>query len=117
MATIAEEITALRQRISEAYDVIDQKGGDVPLERTSWNLSASIDSIPAGGGATENVNGISSLYAVQPKLQSNGTFTGTLRNGPYHVDWSNLTQVNAYSRMPAGMFGRYGFWSYADLET
>lgn len=48
MATIAEEISALRERISEAYDVIDQKGGDVPFDRTSWNLSASIDSIPTG---------------------------------------------------------------------
>lgn len=49
MATIAEEISALRERISSAYDVIDQKGGDVPFDRTSWNLSASIDSIPTGG--------------------------------------------------------------------
>lgn len=63
MATIAEEISALRQRISSAYDVIDQKGGDVPAERTSWNLSASIDSIQTGGDP-EDVNGISSLYAV-----------------------------------------------------
>ena len=46
MATIAEEISALRGRIIAAYDVIDAKGGDVPEERTSWNLSTSIDSIP-----------------------------------------------------------------------
>lgn len=48
MATIAEEISALRERISGAYDVINQKGGDVPFDRTSWNLSASIDSIRTG---------------------------------------------------------------------
>lgn len=48
MGTIAEEISALRERISEAYDVIDQKGGDVPFDRTSWNLSASIESIRTG---------------------------------------------------------------------
>lgn len=51
MATIAAEISALRQRISAAYDVIDAKGGDVPFDRTSWNLSASIDSIRTGGDA------------------------------------------------------------------
>lgn len=67
MATIAEEISALRERISGAYDVIDQKGGDVPFDRTSWNLSASIDSIRTGADP-EDVNGISSLYAVQPEL-------------------------------------------------
>lgn len=53
MATIAEEISALRGRISAAYDVIDAKGGDVPFERTSWNLSASIDSIRTGGGGED----------------------------------------------------------------
>ena len=51
MATIAEEISALRERISGAYAVINQKGGDVPFERTSWNLSASIESIRTGEGA------------------------------------------------------------------
>ena len=63
MATIAEEISALRERISVAYDRIDAKGGNVPEDRTTWNLSTAINSIPARGDS-ENVNGISSLYAV-----------------------------------------------------
>lgn len=46
MGTIAEEITALRGRIGGAYDVIGQKGGTVPGDRTSWNLGAAIESIP-----------------------------------------------------------------------
>lgn len=117
MATIAEEITALRQRISEAYDVIDQKGGDVPLERTSWNLSASIDSIPAGGDP-EDVNGISSLYAVQPEFDSTlGYFTGTHRAGPYHVDLSYLTRIYDYKTKPCSLFGRAGLWTYNTLSS
>ena len=116
MATIAEEISALRGRISAAYDVIDQKGGDVPLERTSWNLSASIDSIRTGG-EPEDVNGISSLYAVIPAIDEDGKFSGTLQNGPYHVDWSNMRVVNAYVTSPRSLLGRPGFWSYEDLST
>lgn len=65
MATIAEEISALRGRISAAYDVIDAKGGDVPEDRTSWNLSASIDSIRTGGDPEASL-GVSSLYALMP---------------------------------------------------
>ena len=50
MATIAEEITALSGRIQEAYDVCEAKGATMPQSKTTWNLSSTIDSIPAGGG-------------------------------------------------------------------
>jgi len=117
MATIAEEISALRERISGAYDVIDQKGGDVPFERTSWNLSASIESIRTGGDP-EDVNGISSLYAVQPELDpTTGFFTGTQRTGPYHADLSYLTTVSRYATKTCSLFGRPGLWTYNDLST
>lgn len=117
MATIAEEISALRERISEAYDVIDQKGGDVPFERTSWNLSASIDSIRTGG-EPEDVNGISSLYAVQPEFDPElGYFTGTHRAGPYHVDLSRLTSTPDAKTRPCSLFGRPGIWNYSNLST
>lgn len=92
MATIAEEITALRQRISEAYDVIDQKGGDVPFDRTSWNLSASIDSIRTGG-EPEATLGVSSLYAVMPN-EGTATSFGQPMGGPYKLDLSFLTAIN-----------------------
>ena len=92
MATIAEEITALRQRISAAYDVIDQKGGDVPFDRTSWNLSASIDSIRTGGDP-ESTLGVSSLYAVMPN-EGTATSFGQPMGGPYKLDLSFLTAIN-----------------------
>jgi len=62
--TIAEEISALQDRIDVAYDHIAAKGGTVPAETDSWHLSTAIDSIPAGGGAQEAVDGVSSLYSV-----------------------------------------------------
>jgi len=63
------------------------------------------------------VNGISSLYAVQPELQSNGKFTGTLRTGPYNLDLSYLTAVSIYANSLNCLVGRTGFWGYDDLST
>lgn len=88
----------------------------MPFERTSWNLSASIDSIRTGGDP-EDVNGISSLYAVVPAIDSDGKFSGTLQEGPYHVDWSNMRHVSAFANSPRSLLGRPGFWGYKDLST
>lgn len=49
MATIAEEINDLKGRISAAYDVCETKGATIPSEKTTWNLSSTIESIPSGG--------------------------------------------------------------------
>lgn len=88
----------------------------MPFDRTSWNLSASIDSIRTGADP-EDVNGISSLYSVQPELQSDGRFTGTLRNGPYNLDLSYLTAISIYANSLNSLVGRPGFWEYEDLST
>lgn len=114
--TIAEEISALRDRIDVAYDHIAAKGGTMPAETDSWHLSTAIDSIPAGG-EPEDVNGISSLYAVIPAIGSNGKFSGTLQKGPYHVDWSTMTIISGYVSSPRSLLGRPGFWNYEDLST
>lgn len=58
MANIAEEISALRERIDVAYEHIGAKGGTIPATTDSWNLGAAIDSIPAGSGG-------SSRYALE----------------------------------------------------
>lgn len=79
-------------------------------------MSASIESIRTGGDP-EDVNGISSLYAVIPAIDEEGKFSGTLQNGPYHVDWSNMHIVSGYVTSPRSLLGRPGFWSYNDLST
>lgn len=64
----------------------------MPFDRTSWNLSASIDSIRTGGDPESSL-GVSSLYAVMP---SEGTATsfGQPMGGPYKLDLSFLTAIN-----------------------
>lgn len=80
-------------------------------------MSASIESIRTGG-EPEDVNGISSLYAVQPEFDPNlGYFTGTYRAGPYHVDLSRLTSTPDAKTRPCSLFGRPGIWSYSNLST
>ena len=58
MATIAEEISALRERIDTAYEHVGAKGGTIPATTDSWNLGAAIDSIPTGSSG-------SSRYALE----------------------------------------------------
>lgn len=46
--SIASAIRDLSARIDVAYDHIAAKGGTVPADTDSWNLSTAIDSIPTG---------------------------------------------------------------------
>ena len=48
MATIAEEINDLKSRVSSAYDACELKGATIPQDKTTWNLSSTIESIPSG---------------------------------------------------------------------
>lgn len=87
MATIAEEISALRGRISAAYDVIDQKGGDVPEDRTSWNLSASIDSIRTGDADPAAIVPVRYLKSTGTQyIDTVRYFTSTNNGNENHVE-------------------------------
>ena len=49
MATIAEEINDLKSRVNSAYDACELKGATIPQDKTTWNLSSTIESIPSSG--------------------------------------------------------------------
>ena len=48
MATIAEEINDLKSRVDSAYDACEIKGATILQDKTTWNLSSTIESIPSG---------------------------------------------------------------------
>ena len=48
--TIADEITALSGRIQAAYVAAEEMGATIPATKDTANLSATIESIPQGGG-------------------------------------------------------------------
>ena len=47
---IANEIATLKTNITNAYNSINTKGGTIPTNKNTENLSSAIDSIPSGGG-------------------------------------------------------------------
>lgn len=48
--SIANEIATLKTNITNAYNSINTKGGTIPTNKNTENLSSAIDSIPSGGG-------------------------------------------------------------------
>lgn len=50
--SIASELTKLETDITNAYSTINTKGGTIPSNKNTDNLSAAINSIPSGGSAT-----------------------------------------------------------------
>lgn len=65
--TIASQITALANNISDAYDMVAQRGGTVPQRKNAENLDTAIATIPSGG--------ITKDY-------------GTVTIADYHIDWT-----------------------------
>lgn len=51
--SIATAITALSARIQDAYAACEGKGATIPATKNTANLSATIDSIPSGGGGLQ----------------------------------------------------------------
>lgn len=49
--SIATAITDLSGRIQGAYAALESKGATMPGTKDTWHLSATIDTIPAGGGS------------------------------------------------------------------
>lgn len=53
--SVATAITALSARIQDAYAACESRGATMPVTRDTANLSATIDSIPSGGGGGPNL--------------------------------------------------------------
>lgn len=50
--SIASQLQALESNISDAYDMVSQRGGTVPQRKNMENLDDAIATIPSGGGST-----------------------------------------------------------------
>lgn len=47
--SVESEILRIQHNIANAYAAVSEKGGEVPLQPTSANLAAAVESIQAGG--------------------------------------------------------------------
>ena len=52
--SIATQLQALENNISDAYDMVSQRGGTVPVRKNMENLPAAIASIPSAGVNNNN---------------------------------------------------------------
>lgn len=53
--SVATALTTLSARIQDAYDALEAKGATMPASRNSYNLSATIDTVPTGGGSVYGI--------------------------------------------------------------
>lgn len=51
--SIESEILRIQHNVANAYAAVSEKGGEVPLQPTSSNLAAAVESIPSGGSGGE----------------------------------------------------------------
>ena len=65
--SITSELTKLETDITNAYDAVQIKGGTIPTDKNTNNLSTAINSIPSGGSAT----------LITKTITENGTYDAT----------------------------------------
>ena len=51
--SISNELNTLKANISNAYNAIQAKGGTIPTNKNTQNLSDAINTIQGGGGGTD----------------------------------------------------------------
>lgn len=71
--SIASELQNLNDKILDAYDAVNDKGGTIPSAKNMANLSTAISSITTGGGGGSSDFDFSSFYNFTKS--ASGTFT------------------------------------------
>ena len=99
---IANEIATLKTNITNAYNSINTKGGTIPTNKNTENLSSAIDSIPSGGGDVSD-------YFTTPLVSgglANPTYTYSYTSGinasllkiPANISFSSYDSATAMFR-------------------
>lgn len=78
---IADTINSMKTNITNAYNAIQAKGGTIPTNKNLENLSAAINSIPAGG-----IEEVSTVAALKAKVTAENVgkfykYTGASSDG------------------------------------
>ena len=122
--SIATSLTKLETDITNAYNTINTKGGTIPSNKNTNNLSTSINSIPSGGSAT----------LITKTITENGTYDATDDNADgysevtvnvvpsseYIVTLENLHDSstdfqNTYINASTGELINYNGWDSTDF--
>lgn len=124
--SIASQITALENNISDAYAMVAQRGGTIPQRKNMENLDTAIATIPSGGQQTGIPRDVSSS-GVYGKPTSNYSFS--LPSGAtkleawalYYAFYSslNLTSVDmgSLTEITTSNAATYAFYSCNGLTS
>lgn len=114
--TIAEEINDLKSRVSAAYDACEEKGAEMPEDKTTWNLSTTIQSIPAGG-TTDPASILSNLFVSNPsECYAIRDEEGKFDLGIVNYDYQGLNAISSlYSTAAIDGTRTYQFRYWYDL--
>lgn len=135
--SVESEILRIQHNIANTYAAVSEKGGEVPLQPTSANLAAAVESIPAGGSnfttddtlqlSEENILGVTSpVQGVYTSAEYDALSEQQKNKGLYFINevintgewWSpHLTSNNtptpyvasASSELSASMAAWYAF--------
>lgn len=91
--SIASQLTALEGNISNAYDMVAQRGGTVPARKNMENLDDAIATIPSGGSFIGIPKAVESGVYKTPT----SSFTFSLPNGATELDAYELARAFANS--------------------
>ena len=100
--TIAEEINDLKSRVNSAYDACELKGATIPQDKTTWNLSSTIESIPTGA-EMQTFYGVP-ISAFFPVRLSTGYWTNPSKETQYSLHISADADGCLYFRNDAGTY-------------
>ena len=86
---IANEIATLKANITNAYNSINTKGGTIPTNKNTENLSSAIDSIPSGGSATLGTKNITSNGTYKASDDNLDGYSQVNVDVPADVNWND----------------------------
>ena len=84
---VSNELNTLKANISNAYNAIQAKGGTIPTNKNTQNLSDAINTIQGGGGGTD--------YFVDSIIVGRYKVTELIKTIPPITVGSQLTEISA----------------------
>ena len=102
--SIATELTALSNNLSNAYNAIDNKGGTIPANKNTANLADAINSISGGGSVVVTNGQIKQYKALSSNIDAN-TFVNLLNTVVVGTYANMTTLTSSYNSMKAAKIG------------
>ena len=87
--SIANEIATLKTNITNAYNSINTKGGTIPTNKNTQNLSSAIESIPNGSSATLGTKNITSNGTYKASDDNLDGYSQVNIDVPVDVNWDD----------------------------